>query len=291
MKKQILPLLTLCAVLLNVTACSSNNSTQQSADFAANDAEGSLQTSEPVSQSESSSSTLSSSSTEKKAYYDDVFKDFLEENPTTGAPMTYDDVMDVMTSPMNNGLDSYYLVEAIELMKLSDCEKLRGFEDWYYKLNGLEYDGIHYGLNVIYKVKAIKDLITGEDCNKELYVSLSSYDPMYQTAGNPPYAPGEKFTVALFNKTEDSDITQSGAGYFFRFDIDDTGDEMTAHVRKSSSVICACDIIDVSQASTAVVTSTTANPVQYVGEFELSDLVDFLRMDWEERGASHFENV
>lgn len=214
------------------------------------------------------------------AYYDDVFKEIIEEIPSSGAPMTYDDVMEVMTNPDNGGLDSYYLVEAIELMKLSDCEKLRGFEDWYYKLNGMKYDGIHYGRNVIYKVKAIKDLIMGEDCNKELYIALSSCEPMYQKAGDPPYAPGEKFTVALFNKAEDCDITQSGSGFFFRFDIEENSDGLTALVRKANSDICANEVVEVTKISKNVITSTTENPVQYIAEFELSELVDFLHKDW-----------
>lgn len=225
------------------------------------------------------------------AYYDDMFKEIIEENPSSGAPMTYDDVMNVMTNPDNGGLDSYYLVEAIELVKLSDCEKLRGFEEWYYKLNGIEYDGIHYGLNVIYKVKAIKDLITGEDCNKEMYVALSSCEPIYQKAGDPPYAPGEKFTVALFNKAENSDITQSGAGYFFRFDIQENSDGLTALVRNNNSEICTNEVVEVTKSPKNVITSTTENPVQYIAEFELSDLVEFLRKDWKERKLGHFENI
>ncbi len=251
---------------------------------------------EPVSTDIGSSSQSTSSGSGKEpqkqgAYYDDVFKEIIEEIPSSGAPMTYDDVMEVMTNPDNGGLDSYYLVEAIELMKLSDCEKLRGFEDWYYKVNGSEYDGIHYGLNVIYKVKAIKDLITGEDCNKELYIAFSSCEPMYQKAGNPPYAPGEKFTVALFNKAEDCDITQSGAGYFFRFDIEENSDGLTALVRKANSEICANEVVVVTKSSKNVITSTTENPVQYIAEFELSNFVDFLRKDWEERKVGHFEKT
>lgn len=290
MKKHILPLLTLCVVLLNTTACSSKNQTLQSTVSTTDNAADSSQISEET--PSLPESTDSGEGTQKQgAYYDDVFKDIIEENPTTGAPISYDEVMETMTSPINNGLDSYYLVEAIELMKLSDCEKLRGFEDWYYKLNGLEYDGIHYGLNVIYKVNAIKDLITGEDCNKELYIALSSYDPIYQRAGDPPYAPGEKFTVALFNKAEDSDITQSGAGYFFRFDIEENSDGLKALVRNAYSEICANEVVEFTKSSKNVITSTTANPVQYIAEFELSNFVDYLRKDWEERKVSHFEKA
>ena len=283
MKKHILPLLALFLVLLNTTACSSNDPALQGSDAA---------DSSQISEETSSLSESTGEETQKQgAYYDDVFKEIIEEIPTTGAPITYDEVMETMTSPMNNGLDSYYLVEAIELMKLSDCEKLRGFKDWYYKLNGLEYDGVHYGLGVIYKVKAIKDLITGEDCSKELYIALSSYDPVYQRAGDPPYAPGEKFTVALFNKAEESDITQSGAGYFFRFDIDDNSDELIALVRREYSEICANNVVEVTKISENVITSTTDNPVQYIAEFELSNFVDFLRKDWQERRVGHFEKT
>ncbi len=297
MKKQIASILTAAFILGVLSGCSSG--TEGSG---ANS--GSSSTSEKTSTSSSSFSEETSNSsneislTEQKAFYDNIFEDFIEENPALiGAPMTYDDVMAVMTDPMHGGLDSYYLVEAVELLKLSDCEKLRGFEDWFYRINGVKfdnsnnYDGYDYGSDVIYKVRIIKDLITGEDCSKEIYTDLYISNPMHQKAGNPPYAPGEKFTIALFNKAEDSDITQSGAGYFFRFDVDDNNDNLTALVRKENSEICASKLVEMTKISKSVVTSTTKNPVQYVAELNLSDFVDFLRKDWEDREVSHYEKT
>lgn len=291
MKKQIASILTAALILSVLTGCSSGTE-GSGANSGSSSTSEKTSTSSSLFSEETSNSSSEISLTEQKAFYDNIFEDFIEENPAfIGAPITYDDVMADMTDPMHGGLDSYYLVEAVELLKLSDCEKLRGFEDWFYKLNGFRYDGIHYGLNAIYKVRAIKDLISGEECNKELYIAISAYDPVHQEAGNPPYAPGEEFTVALFNKAEDSDITQSGAGYFFRFDVDDNNDNLKALVRKENSEMCASKLVEMTKISKSVVTSTTKNPAQYVAEFNLSDFVDFLRKDWEDRKVSHYEKT
>lgn len=297
MKKQIISAFIAALILTTFAGCSevktsSGESISENSSVIFTENISTTSSTTQTSSSLQSNSSGNSPSVEINPFYDDVFVDFIEDlNPSIAPPMTYDDVMEVMTSPLHDGLDSYYLVEAIELMELSDAEKLRGFEDWYYKLNGMKYDGVHYGCHVIYKVKVIEDLITGEDCNKELLIDLSFYAPMYQNAGNPPYAPGEKFTVALFKKAEGCDITQSGAGYFFRFDIEETDNGLKALVRAARSEIIGTQIVELTRASKTKITSTTANPVQYVAEFELSDLVDFLRRDWAERGVSHFEKT
>lgn len=222
-------------------------------------------------------------------YYDDVFKESLPDNPSSGPRPTYYDAMDIMTRAKYGGLDSFYLVEAIELVKLSDCEKLRGFDDLGYVETTL-VDGVDYDYDpeyTIYRVKVIEDLISGEKGEHEIYVDMDMRNPIYQRAGDPPYAPGEKFTIALYNKAEDSDITRSGAGYFFRFDIDDSNGVLTALVRTKRSAIGDSEIVKLALSDKltispkSVITSTTANPVQYIAEFPLSELVDFLRKDWQ----------
>lgn len=247
-----------------------------------------------------SSGTTSSASSEEppdsnpeppaaQGYYDDVFKEYIYDNPSSGPRPTYDDAMDLMTGSKYGGLDSFYLVEAIELMKLSDCKEIRGFDDWGYGKKalseGADYDPEH----VIYRVKVIEDLISGEKCGYEIYVDLDMKNPIHQRFGDPPYAPGEKFTVALFNKAEDSDIIRSGAGYFFRFDIDDSGDDLTALVRRGESAIGDSNIIELTISEKSVITSTTENPVDYIAEFKLSELCDFLRNDWHNRGIGRSE--
>ncbi len=223
-----------------------------------------------------------------QGYYDDVFKEFLYDNPASGPRPTYYDAMDLMTRPEYGGLDSFYLVEAIELMKLSECEKLRGFDDLGYGKTalseGADYDPSH----VIYRVKVIEDLISGEKCGYETYIDMDMRNPIYQRFGDPPYAPGEKFTVALYNKAEDSDIVRSGAEYFFRFDIDDSNGDLKALVRTGRSAIGDSKIfgstIEFTISKKSVITSTTLNPAQYIAEFKLSELCDFLRKDWKNIG-------
>ncbi len=229
-----------------------------------------------------------------QGYYDRVFKEIVIENISSGPISTYSEVMDMMTGSEYGGLDSFYLVEAIELMKLSDCEKLRGFDDWFYRVNGVKYDevrdelkekGVDYPReNLIFRVKVIEDLISGEKCDYEIYTDLSMFSPINQKSGDPPYAPGEKFTVALFNKAEDSDLTESGAGYVFRLDVREIDGIPFAFARSRSDFL-VYNFDGTEKVSKTVVTSTTDNPVTYNAKIKLSDLSDFLRRDWLYRGV------
>lgn len=231
-----------------------------------------------------------------QGFYDSVFKGIEPSNPfTSGSPISYDEAMTIITKPEYNGIDSFFLVEAVEAMTLPECENLKGFEDWFRTLNGFDYDEVkgndYFGDHVIYKVKVLKDLISGEQRSGEIFLDCVSSNPIFQNEGNPPYSPGEKFTVVTHNKTENSDITRSCANYIFTLDIYEAGDELTAYAREGSSIADVCNVEGMKKISESVITSTTENPAKFTAEFELSNFVDFLRRDWKERKVSHYEKT
>lgn len=238
-----------------------------------------------------------------QGYYDSVFKEIALENPSTGMPFTYDEVMERLTNPVYGKLDSYYLCEAVELLTLPECESLPGFEDFFYKLNGVKYDEVkpegadYFRDNVFYRVKVIENLLSGEKCDYEIYTAIDyqidatgdPVSPIYQRWGDPPYAPGERFTLVLYNKEENSDFTRSGVLIDLRLDVKEIAGVPFAFARKRC-YLSSLNIAGTEKISETVVASTTGNPVKYDARIKLSDLSDFLRNDWQKRKAENEAN-
>lgn len=238
-----------------------------------------------------------------QGYYDSVFKEIALENPSTGMPFTYDEVMERLTSPKYGKLDSYYLCEAVELLTLPECEGLPGFEDFFYKLNGVKYDEVksegadYFRDNVFYRVKVIENLLSGEKCDYEIYTAIDyqidaigdPVSPIYQRWGDPPYAPGERFTLVLYNKEENSGFTRSGALIDLRLDVKAIAGVPFAFSRKRC-YLSSLNIDETEKISETVIASTTGNPVTYTAKIKLSDLSDFLRKDWQKRKAENEAN-
>lgn len=109
-------------------------------------------------------------------------------------------------------------------------------------------------------------------------------NPRIQEKSDPVYSPGERFTVAVHPKAENSDITRSCGGFMFRFDVEEDNGNYIALSRgdfgidelKNSN--CAVDI------SLDTITSTTNNPAHYTCKIPLDDLTEYLREDWSARG-------
>jgi len=262
--------------------------------------DGSSSTPPPASSGDTSSNTPSTKPA--LGYYDDVFIETILENPSVGMPFTYNEVMELLTNPRYGELDSFYLVEAVELMTLPECESLPGFEDWFYKLNGVKYDEVrekgadYFYDNVFYRVKVIEDLISGEKCDYEIYtaidyaISTGAVSPIYQKSADPPYAPGEQFTLVLYNKEGNSAFARSGVGNNLRLDVKEIDGVPFAFARLRSD-FSAFNFDGTEKVSETVVTSTTNNPVMYDAKIKLSDLSDFLRRDWRYRGVGSAEKT
>lgn len=222
---------------------------------------------------------ITTSTPEKNTpYYDDVFQG-ANLNPATGAPMTYDEIAEMLKSDPEHpewDMDSFFLVETVKVLTLEECRALAGWEDI-------------YSDRVMYKVKVIKDLISDETVDRYETFYTAMGNAMWQTPGDPVYAPGERFTIALTKKFEGCDFLRAPGAFALRYDAVETEDGITLYSRRSELdklAIPGSESID-----EKVITSTTKNPAVYTQKIKLDDFVSFLRSDWEQRGlSSHFEN-
>ncbi len=274
---------------MSATGCGSNTVTENSSDAANSSVTQSTSDSTPPI-SENSVNSNTSDTPEKtttssgenpgdgKPAYGDVFKG-INSDSFTGAPMSYDEVMEMITSPFQkeNGifLDSFYIVETVRVLPYEEARNLNG---WNMVCEG----------KTMYEVKLLKDLISGETVNRSEKIIVGMGTLEWQNDGDPVYAPGEKFTVALTKPQENCDFLQTPVSSMFRYDVieDETG--TTLYSRKSE--IDEFNLPAAVNINEKIITSTTRNPAAHSQKVGLNTLADFLRSDWEQRGVSaHFE--
>lgn len=217
---------------------------------------------------------------EDKPAYDDVFEG-VNGNGYTGAPMSYDEIMEMITSPLQkeNGifLDSFYLVETIRAIPYEEARELDG---WTEVCEG----------KTIYEVKILSDLISGEEMNRTEKIIVANGTVEWQKGGDPVYASGERFTVALTKPQEGCDYLQTPSSITFRYDVIEDEEGITLYSRGSE--IDKLGLPTSAKLNEKVITSTTQNPAHYTQKLSLNALTEFLRSDWEQRGmSSHFENA
>lgn len=215
---------------------------------------------------------------DNKSAYDDVFKG-INSNSSTGAPMSYDEVMEMITSPFQkeNGifLDSFYIVETIRVLPYEEAKNVNGWQE------------ICEG-KTMYEVKLLKDLISGETVDRTEKIIVATGTVEWQNDGDPVYAPGEKFTVALTKPQENCDFLQTPVSSMFRYDVVEDATGTTLYSRKSE--IDKLNLPEAANIDEEIITSTTQNPAVHSQKVGLETLADFLRSDWEQRGVSaHFE--
>ena len=214
------------------------------------------------------------------AVYDDVFEG-INGNGFTGAPMSYDEVMEMITSPLQkeNGifLDSFYLVETVRAIPYEEARELNG---WTEVCEG----------KTVYEVRILSDLISSEEINRTEKIIVANGTVEWQKGGDPVYAPGERFTVALTKPQERCDYLQTPSSITFRYDVIENEEEITLYSRGSE--IDKLGLPTSAKLDEKVITSTTQNPAHYTQKLSLNALTEFLRSDWKQRGvSSHFENA
>ena len=215
-----------------------------------------------------------------KPAYDGVFKG-VNGSYVIGPPMSYEEIMEMLVPVEGYSMwdvDSFYLVETVRALSSDECRQLAGMED---------FDST----KTVYEIKVLEDLISGEKTNRTERILVTMGNIEWQNAGDPIYAPGEKFTVILAKPYEGSDFLRTPGAFAFRYDVASDDDGSTILYSRESE-------LDVLQLDTAedidesVITSTTHNPAHYTQKLSLNALVEFLRSDWEQRGmSSHFDNA
>lgn len=230
--------------------------------------------------------------------YSAIFEEFYPENPATyGPPPTCEEIMNnLMPNPdyPENDVDSYYLIEVIKVLPSEIYTLIRG-------------ESTGSSGNTLYEALLIEDLISGEKLDRKAYIEIpAGLDARVQLKGDPTYAPGEKFTAALTKpRTDWNDIYSTGydlmkttRDYALRYDLPEmnftSGDTETMLYYRGRGL--ARQPIDdfpfeTEEISIETAKSTTQNPATYIQKITISDLVEFLREQWQQAGIStHYEN-
>ena len=238
-------------------------------------------TSDDNSSGESSTTvdTSQTSAPDDKSAYDDVFEG-INGNSSTGAPMSYDEVLEMITSPLQkeNGifLDSFYLVETVRAIPYEEARELNG---WTEVCEG----------KTVYEVRVLSDLISSEEINRTEKIIVANGTVEWQKGGDPVYASGERFTVVLTKPQEGCDFLHTPSSITFRYDVVESEEGTMLYSRGSE--IDKLNLPTSEKLDEKVIKSTTQNPVHYTQKLSLNALVEFLRSDWKQRGmSSHFEN-
>jgi len=223
------------------------------------------------------------------AYYDDSFSGFYFDNPGSGMPMTYDEVMDMLLDRPGK-LDSFYLIETVRLLSPSECAEVEGIYDFYGSRHSETAEAgsditpaAYMEDDTIYEVVLKKDLITGEEINERCYMLVRHMGNMdEQKKGDPLFAPDELFCAPVDNKGDGEDFRKTVGDYLLRFDVKMSQDgEYTAYFRGYRGD--ADELPFGENVDYTVITSTTQNPARYTKAVRLSELVKFLQNDWNER--------
>ena len=142
----------------------------------------------------------------------------------------------------------------------------------------------------VYEVRILSDLISSEEINRTEKIIVANGPVEWQKGGDPVYAPGERFTVALTKPQEGCDYLQTPFSITFRYDVIEDEEGITLYSRGSE--IDKLELPTSEKLDEKVITSTTQNPAHYTQKLSLNALTEFLRSDWEQRGvSSHFDNA
>ena len=203
------------------------------------------------------------------AYFDKVFKGL---NPQgSGGFIDYEDyVATLAENQLNKPIDSFYLVECISALTPKKASELFSETD-----NWRQY----------YEVRLIRDLVDGSEPDLVVFVRMSGAVE-YQEDYYPAYAPGEKFTLYIYQETDG--FCQVADGQMLRYDVYDEDGELWAYSRNNNIIddLAFAGSVDIAETR---VTSTTQNPVKYTQKLPLDSLAEGMRGVFEENSLTrHF---
>lgn len=252
----------------DVSSVTSDRNSSGDSDTSSGDSDTSSENSDTSSDTSSTSSDTSEPAVpEKKPFYDAVFKEVVYNPTSYGPPLTYEEIVNSLKPNPDYpeyDTDSLYLVEVIRALSPEESKNVAGWKSD----------------KTLYSVKILTDLGSGETINKIANVSATSGTVEHQHPGDPPYAPGDRFTAALTKPYEGRDYLV--ADYLFRYDVVEENGKTMLYSRSKGSNIDEQYLPTSEKINEKVITSTTKNPAEYTQKVELSALVDFWRKVWKD---------
>lgn len=189
-------------------------------------------------------------------------------NPSSGEPQSYDDLIGYLENYDNLTFISYEIVsiysseEAYELTELDSV--LRN--------------------TTLYQVHVYYDHIN--DCETDYYLNLAhAGDIDTQYYGYPVYEIGQKFMSAVFGS---NDTWRVPVGELEFVLLTEDGEEVAYHLY-SNDIVISSDLYDGLQLKmdaneATLLTTTINNPMVFTQKSSSNDLSDFIRYDWNTRG-------
>lgn len=203
------------------------------------------------------------------AYFDNVFRSLVPGG--SGGIIDYADfVLTLKSWQQQQASDSFYLAECVSTLTKKKASELFGeTENW----------------RQYYEVRLIRDLVDGTEPDRVVYIRMTA-SPDYQESGDPPYCPGERFTMFIDRETDG--FCQSSDSHMLRYDVYEEGGELWAYSR-NNYIIDALGFTGSEDISEKRVTSTTQNPAKYTQKLPLDSLAEGMRGVFQENSLTrHF---
>jgi len=201
---------------------------------------------------------------DKKPIYEDVE---IDSSSASGIFGVYEETM----SYANYKKDFYnlYKIEITEILNKDDAIKLNGYNN--YNLGDKK---------TFYKAKVTYDYLRNKEMNKEIYISHYG-NSIIQRESKPPYQVGD-VVATYISFTPNSDYYVFSIE--FQFDLYQNNSEEIGYYRGYPYDAWKPFELELFDEEKKIITTTVNNPVIYSAKYKMSDIADFLRKDWVERG-------
>ena len=189
-------------------------------------------------------------------------------NPSSGEPQNYDDLVSYLENYDNLTFISY---EIVSIYSPEDAYELT------------ELDSVLRN-TTLYQVHVYYDHIN--DCETDYYMNLAhAGDADTQYYGYPVYEIGQKFMSAVFGS---HDTWRVPVGELEFVLLTEDGEEVAYHLYNNNIVISSDSYdglhLEMDANETTLLTSTINNPMVFTQKSSSNDLSDFIRHDWDTRG-------
>jgi len=201
---------------------------------------------------------------DKKPIYENVE---IDSSTASGIFGVYEETM----SNRSLEKDSYnlYKIQINKILKMDETKKIKGY-DLYNLENRVTF----------YKARITYDYLRNKEMDKEIYITHYGNNNI-QKENKPPYQVGDVVASYIYyNKSSDYYCFAIN----FQFDLYESNNEQIGYYRWYPYDALKPFELELFDDEKKIVTTTVNNPVIYSAKYKMSDIADFLRKDWVERG-------